>query len=150
MYFVLVSTIIIPRFIIQIRTHRSTPLSRLQSHPIDLKILPKPSHKLQPFPNHHPNINFSAHLSLPIILPPRTTTCPQKAATKTQAASDMAVTYHPLSSYITIRAEQLAKTNIRNFVGKRKEDIMSWLEVSSEVSSSEEEEKRKISPSSSY
>lgn len=128
MYFVLVSAIIIPRFIIQIRTHHSTPLSRLQSHPIDLKILPRLSHKLQPFHNHHSNINF---LSLPInsflqdllsnkhILPPRTSTCPQKATTKTQAASDIVVTYYLLSSHITIRAEQLKKANIRNFLGKK-------------------------------
>lgn len=126
MYFVLVSAISIPRFIIQIRTHRSTPLSRLQPHPIDLKILPRPSHKLQPFPNHHPNINFPAHLSLPIMLLLRTTTCLQKATTKTQAASDMVVTYYLLSSHITIRAEQLEKANIRNFWGKRK-DITSCL-----------------------
>lgn len=121
------SAISIPRFIIQIRTHRSTPLSRLQPHPIDLKILPRPSHKLQPFPNHHSNINFSTHLSLPIVLPPRTTTCPQKATTKTQAASDMLVNYYLLSSHITIRAEQLKKTNIRNFVGKKGRNITSWL-----------------------
>lgn len=119
MYFVLVSAIIIPRFIIQIRTHHSTPLSRLQPHPIDLKILPRPSHKLQPFHNQHSNINFSAHLSLPIILPPRTTTCPQKATTKTQAASDMLVNYYLLSSHTTIRAEQLEKANIRNFLRKK-------------------------------
>lgn len=119
MYFVLVSAIIIPRFIIQIRTHRSTPLSRLQPHLYSINILPRPSHKIQPFPNHHPNINFSAHLSLPIILPLRTSTCPQKAAKKTQAASDMLVTYYLLSSHITIRAEQLKKANIRNFVGKK-------------------------------
>lgn len=126
MYFVLVSTIIIPRFIIQIRTHRSTPLSRLQPHLYSINILPRPSHKIQPFPNHHPNINFSAYLSLPIILPLRSSTCPQKAATKTQATSDIVVTYHPLSSHIPIRAEQLEKANIRNFWGKRK-DITSWL-----------------------
>lgn len=97
----------------------NSSLSRLQPHPIDIKILPRHTHKLQPFPNHHPNINFSAHLSLPIILPPRTTTCPQKATTKTQAASDIVVTYHLLSSHITIRAEQLEEANIRNFVGKK-------------------------------
>lgn len=31
----------------------------------------------------------------------------------------MVVIYYLLSSYITIRAEQLEKTNIRNFVGKK-------------------------------
>lgn len=49
----------------------------------------------------------------------RTTTCPQKATTKTQAASDIVVTYYLLSSHITIRAEQLEEANIRNFFGKK-------------------------------